>query len=513
MVGVRGAASELRACLVAVAVCSVVFLWGAPARASSLTYVSGGNVWLSNPDGTGSYQVTLDGSTADPYSSPSQADDGTILAQRGSRDAAKLYRMAQNGSLLVRPFATVAAGSGPIDPLMTRDGTKAVFYFASFTNGCLPPYTCPGASVASAISYADRLTDPTTFKSANGGLLYGERYPSWLTNGRVLLPLGNTVQYFDLATQTFVDWFHFYDYKDLSPDGTGGFTEASASPDGHRLAAVAEPPTSGAPAQISLFTTGGDLATGNPPASPVEIGCVLKPPDGSNGYVNGDPSQGTRFDSLSWAPDGSALAYGYGNDIYVATLTSLTDCSQDPVTKVITGASDPSWGPANVNPGARPCTSNCGPATNGKPTAAPKAAAYRAHCTRRHGRKRCVEPAPLKRHTYRGTTSTRQKLTTGLDTLGRYFVFATKGLDFTCADGASVTEDNIRITAADGVRLSKHGTVATRLTYDPSADSSHEIVYIAAAFDGHHARGAIVGNIQLAGHGVCTSGKVSWTAT
>ena len=67
---------------VALAVACWVLGSAAPALGDSLVFVRGANVWLSNPDGSGEYQVTFDGSSAAPYESPSQSDDGTIVAIR-----------------------------------------------------------------------------------------------------------------------------------------------------------------------------------------------------------------------------------------------------------------------------------------------------------------------------------------------------------------------------------------------------------------------------------------------
>src|SRR5205814_5351669 len=47
----------------------------AAADASSIVFTrTDGNVWLINPDGSGLFQVTLDGSAGNPYETPSQAD-------------------------------------------------------------------------------------------------------------------------------------------------------------------------------------------------------------------------------------------------------------------------------------------------------------------------------------------------------------------------------------------------------------------------------------------------------
>ena len=63
------------------------------AAADSLVFVKAGNVWLANADGSNAYQVTLDGTAAHPYASPSQADDGTIVAVRATATTRpQLYR-------------------------------------------------------------------------------------------------------------------------------------------------------------------------------------------------------------------------------------------------------------------------------------------------------------------------------------------------------------------------------------------------------------------------------------
>src|SRR5687767_8651781 len=67
--------------LAVLAAACVVTAIGAPAAmADSLTFIKDHNVWLANPDGSGQHQVTLDGTASAPYESPSQADDGTIVA-------------------------------------------------------------------------------------------------------------------------------------------------------------------------------------------------------------------------------------------------------------------------------------------------------------------------------------------------------------------------------------------------------------------------------------------------
>src|SRR5262249_22696948 len=63
-----------------------------PAAADSIVYVKQGNLYLTSPDGSQGYQVTSDGG----YSSPSQADDGTI----GALHDDQMVRLDRSGHIL-----------------------------------------------------------------------------------------------------------------------------------------------------------------------------------------------------------------------------------------------------------------------------------------------------------------------------------------------------------------------------------------------------------------------------
>ena len=108
--GDRGALVRLRTLLAAA--CAAGLVAAPAAAADSLVFIRDSNVWLSNPDGSGQYQVTLDGTAGSPYESASQSSDGTILAIRqppGGRN--QFWRMTQSGRLLNTPINTPAARS------------------------------------------------------------------------------------------------------------------------------------------------------------------------------------------------------------------------------------------------------------------------------------------------------------------------------------------------------------------------------------------------------------------
>jgi hypothetical protein len=113
------------------------------AHASSLVYTKAdGNVYIANPDGSGDYQVTLDGIPSNPYTSPSQAQDGTIFVQRSAGPAsssiADMYRLAQNGTVLSEFQAqdpttknAWAPSTQPSDPVISPDGRNFAWTFVA----------------------------------------------------------------------------------------------------------------------------------------------------------------------------------------------------------------------------------------------------------------------------------------------------------------------------------------------------------------------------------------------
>ena len=323
------------------------------AHASNLVFSKpDGNIWLANPDGSGLYQVTLDGSAANPYSSPTQADDGTIEAQRGSGAGTQLDRMTQNGTLLNAPFTT-AAPNGPFDATIAHDASKVSYWAITGVNSCYP-FFCPGTASSVQVSYADHYVDPSTFNPNVGGWS-SFQYPAWMGNSRQLLFADNgTLWYYDLGQSQPVEWRYWSDFSNTVTQGYGSWIEGAVSPDGTRLATVSGEDNAGRYV-IQIFSgtqdiRSGDLTGYTPTVSP----CEIPAPDGSNGTNGSYPGQYIYFDSLSWSPDGQSLAFEYHGAIYVASFGSLTDCSQITVRQVIASGCDPNWGLAPISPQTRP---------------------------------------------------------------------------------------------------------------------------------------------------------------
>jgi hypothetical protein len=147
--------------------------------------------------------VTLDGSADAPYSSPSQADDGTIVALRtpaGGRP--QIWRMRQNGGLLNPPINTPAPGTGAIDARVSPDGRLVAYWFVTETSTGTCLY-CFDVSSRVLISHSDAFTNASDVGTPNTGSL-----PSWMSNDTLLLSNGNATQwYYKLGMPEAAEWW------------------------------------------------------------------------------------------------------------------------------------------------------------------------------------------------------------------------------------------------------------------------------------------------------------------
>jgi WD40-like Beta Propeller Repeat len=287
------------------------FMFAAQASAASIAYLKQGNVWIANPDGTGAYQVTLDGSPTSPYLGVSQSDDGTIVTNRGQQ----LFVLRQNGDV-VRTIDTVL-GNG--NPAISPDGT--LIAHEAFRNAC-------GSFVTTGcLTTVLRGVDGTE----RGFLVGGFAQPSWAGNTRLFVDSGGMWTYaigtaFNAMQQA--NW-PFPPWTSLPPTLHDG--EVTVASDKFAYLANSN--------QIVL-ASGGVFPT----ASTVE--CVF------------DAPAGVSFDSPSWAPDGTALTFAQGGSIWTMSVgpTLVSGCAGVVPTLVIPDGSLPDWGPANVNPGPRSAT-------------------------------------------------------------------------------------------------------------------------------------------------------------
>jgi hypothetical protein len=263
------------------------------ALADSIVYEKGGNVWLTNPDGTGQRQVTTSGG----YSKPTQADDGTIVAVKNNL----LQRMDRSGRLL--NLAGSDSGSGPLTPAFQPSGSLVAYNY----NNTGP--SVPG--LHTTLSYSNRQTTHDEIFEISG-----RSNPSWIGDDKLLMFARSSTTTDDTLIYTVgvagtQKW-----YEDPQLSLAGGEIDASQT----RFAA-----TDGS--VIRLYQLNAP-----PPAIAVEPRCDLTGPTGS-------------FFRPTWSPDGRSLAWQEDDGIWAGPV-DLTNCSATNGSLLIPGGKAPDWGPA-----------------------------------------------------------------------------------------------------------------------------------------------------------------------
>jgi hypothetical protein len=317
------------------------------ARADSLAFTKpDGNIYLSNPDGSGQYQVTLDGTPSDPYFSPSETAGGVIEAGHGTGSTGQIVQLTQNGTAL--NHYTSAAPGGPVDPVVSPDGKLVTYYAFTAVDNCYP-WICPGGATAQLVGAADHFVDPSTYINEGTGFNHGV----WVSDTRLLLFHHNgTIWFYDIGAAEPFQWGGLF--SGLNPN-LDWFFEGAASSDDTRLAVItgSDGFSTSPTAYIQLFGTAGDLATAADPTLPT-YGCTITPPDGSTGYQGNPITQEYLFSNVTWSPDGRSLAFDYNGAIYVAHIPDVSDCSTITVSQVIASGSSPFWSAASIDPAPRP---------------------------------------------------------------------------------------------------------------------------------------------------------------
>jgi hypothetical protein len=286
------------------------------AQASSLVYVKDSNVWLANADGSNEHQVTVDGTTDDPYSSPAQSDDGVIVAlQRGT-----VHRMSQNGQALSAPFSI----SGVVTSVsVTPDG--ALIAYSKICNDSQ-------GNLRQCTEYKDARTGAEAAPSA--GQFYA---PSWIDDMTAVMTAGSTVWVHPIAGDAREWWSDsdHYDGQELDDIEVGP----------GRIALVRGTTYNDAVPQIQTYAYTDTASVPTPK-------CTISEPT--------PRADGVRtFADPTWSPDGTALAWEEGNGIWIAAgFGPDASCPAEIRGPAIPGGSEPDWGPADNAPAARPTGGN-----------------------------------------------------------------------------------------------------------------------------------------------------------
>ncbi|WP_217921782.1 hypothetical protein [Miltoncostaea oceani] len=294
------------------------------AVADSIVYIDGGDVWSARPDGSGKVKLTDGGD----WHSPTQADDGTIAAVKGT---GPIQVMARDGRP-IRTITTPPARSGdggtfaprPVQLSFSPDGTRIAYAYVA--NSCPVASSCGTIQRSTFYTRAD-VTDATPHSV--WGNQFGVSDPEWVTNDRTLVFGG-------YGSQVSIDDLGPGDYSQtpwMTPNADQGDGELSR--DGTRLATTF---FYGADTVIAFFAVTGDPRTQLPPPLP-QAACTSTPPDAA-------------YSDPSWSPDGTSIAIRSSAGIEVLRFARLApgDCSVASSAVLTATGHSPDWGPADPAP-------------------------------------------------------------------------------------------------------------------------------------------------------------------
>jgi hypothetical protein len=293
--------------------CAAALAAAAPAAsADSISYVKDGDVFLTTPDGSRTFQVTHSGR----YSYASQSDDGTIVALAGE----DLYKLDRLGNVVADFKTPVSDGppppgngipsyddtstnyfNGPFDPEISDDGTKVAYtyYWQHYTYD--PVCTSGGGCMRQRLDSGTALTHPDRLTAWDemGGNLTGWVHPSWISDDELLrseagVPMSENAVVSNVATGELNRWFRFGFHAQ--------WRDMALARQKDKLAMIVEHGdlNNGTTWYLEVWRTGSGTA------APPDDGCFTwEPEDGS------DPA------SPTWSPDGAGLAFEDGQGIHV----------------------------------------------------------------------------------------------------------------------------------------------------------------------------------------------------
>jgi len=305
---------------------AVVLADAGQAIAANVSYVGAdGNVWRSTPDGSKKEQLTSDGTPEMRYKTPSQKNDGTVVAiRRAGADSGTYFAhfFRPSDKQMIDSWILPKTGAGSFAPfnggVISPDGGSFFYdwrYFDCWTN------PCTGDLRVSVIA-GPGVTNPC--------LINCHRYylrPRWIPG----TPYAG-----------FVD----EDFNAIWVQGEGqaeprrwlGFSDRNAgdmesfdvSSDGRSV--------------LELTAEGGDRSefafwnnNGTPPAGDPTVRCTAV-----------DVAKAPAYPRFS--PDGSQITWQGEDGVYVSPVPAQADggaCSLQPV-KIADGGVEPSWGPASL---------------------------------------------------------------------------------------------------------------------------------------------------------------------
>jgi hypothetical protein len=301
----------------------------------SLVYILDFNVWLAAPDGSGARSLTTDGGESIPYHDPTQSDDGTVYALRGSRSLVRIDRAgAGPGATVNLPTLENGAEGLAVAP----DGAHIAYATTGYGTEIDPRFGTPSGTFlygGTDIATADGQSVP-------GAALALLLFPSWFDDQHLVAADGVDI-WFDELGQEPATWLS---------ESDGCLIELDCPSDAVAQASLSTPAIS-RDAKLLAYSykpyfgpAGRRIASvGTPPEAPATR-CLL-------------PDQQNYSDAGTFSPDGTAFAFDdtrfdpetfdttRGEGISVLELDlDAADCGMSSAHLVIAGGTQPESGPA-----------------------------------------------------------------------------------------------------------------------------------------------------------------------
>jgi hypothetical protein len=307
---------------------------GATAASGSIVYTKSGNIYRAHGDGSHAKRLTRDGTRSHPYTHPTQADDGTIVAVRNDTT---LYRFTRTGKHLGKghKVATGLRNSGSLhdlafSPAVSPNG-KEVALQNTLLQGTYNSST--GASGMTIISIEIQYRSASKGRKLREVAVAGDylESPSWIDNNHILFfkPLAGYSEQVNVNTRGggsqgwFADELGGDPAFDRPPLDEGEITRAQ---DKLALIRGTNLKTDWSGSTIVIYQTSG---TSQMPT----VACTIT-------HRASKP-----FAKPTWSPDGSTLAWSEGSSIYSSPVnTSAPGCGLAP-TRIVSGGVTPDWGP------------------------------------------------------------------------------------------------------------------------------------------------------------------------
>jgi putative cell wall-binding protein len=304
----------------------------------TILYVQGGDVWLTTPDGAQRHQVTTDGG----WSSPSMADDGTIVAVQGRFD---LVRMDAQGTVLSAFRPTPVFGqSGISDARVSADGLYVTYWSVEL---CNDPLT---GALRGCFQQSIVFADGRQAEEVAG--VVQNNHGTWLPGNQIALGQYG-VDTLAPGDEDSTPWFRSdATLEGDSEDGPDDIGSISVDAAGELMAILARVyaygPAEDGSQDESLVGIHFYELDGPPPAEPTRSDCFVP-----------DQQGGRYFDTISLSPAGDGFVVESSTDEITVDETT-TDLQVvrgfDPatcdvaLTTLVQGAIDPSWSAAPFDP-------------------------------------------------------------------------------------------------------------------------------------------------------------------